>query len=50
MKEHRVRRLPAIGGHTPVGMPTQADAARTLPGDRIGDLVEQISEPGAART
>ncbi|MFJ6418638.1 CBS domain-containing protein [Paeniglutamicibacter sp. NPDC091659] len=50
MKEHNVRRLPVIDGHDLVGMLTQADAARTLPGDRIGDLVEQISEPGAART
>ncbi|SDL16034.1 CBS domain-containing protein [Cryobacterium psychrotolerans] len=50
MKEHKVRRLPVIDGHDLVGMLTQADAARSLPDDRIGDLVEYISEPGASRT
>ena len=50
MKEHQVRRLPVIDGHDLIGMLTQADVARSLPDDRIGDLVEYISEPGTSRT
>lgn len=44
MKEHKVRRLPVIDGHDLIGMLTQADVARSLPEDRVGDLVEYISE------
>ena len=44
MKEHKVRRLPVIDGHRLVGMLSQADIARNLPDDRVGDLVEYISE------
>lgn len=29
---------------------TLAEAARSLPDDRIGDLVKYISEPGTSRT
>jgi CBS domain-containing protein len=43
MKEHGVRRLPVIDGHKLVGMVSQADVARHLPEDQVGDLVEAIS-------
>ncbi len=43
MSQHQVRRLPVIDGHDLVGMISQADIARNLPDDKIGDLVEAIS-------
>jgi CBS domain-containing protein len=43
MSKHGVRRLPVIDGHDLVGIVSQADIARNLPDDRIGDLVEAIS-------
>jgi CBS domain-containing protein len=43
MSQHGVRRLPVIDGHELVGMLSQADIARNLPDDKIGDLVEAIS-------
>jgi CBS domain-containing protein len=43
MKEHGVRRLPVIDGHDLIGIVSQADGARNLPEDKIGDLVEAIS-------
>jgi CBS domain-containing protein len=43
MAEHKVRRLPVIDGHDLVGMISQADIARHLPDDKIGDLVEAVS-------
>jgi CBS domain-containing protein len=38
-----VRRLPVIDGHDLVGMVSQADIARNLPEDKVGDLVAAIS-------
>lgn len=43
MTDHQVRRLPVIDGHDLVGMVSQADIARNLPEDRVGELVELIS-------
>lgn len=43
MIEAGVRRLPVIDGHDLVGMISQADIARNLPEDKVGDLVEAIS-------
>jgi len=43
MAEHQVRRLPVIDGHDLVGMVSQADIARSLPEDRVGQLVELLS-------
>lgn len=43
MKRHRVRRLPVIDGDRYVGMVSQADIARSLPRERVGELVEAIS-------
>ena len=47
MSQHGVRRLPVIDGHDLVGMVSQADIARNLPDNRIGDLVEAISSAPA---
>ena len=38
-----VRRLPVIDGHDLVGMVSQADIARNLPDEKVGDLVQAIS-------
>jgi CBS domain-containing protein len=43
MKKHQVRRLPVIDGHKLVGMVSQADLAKNLPPERVGDLLEDIS-------
>jgi len=43
MADHKVRRLPVIDGHTLVGIISQADIARNLPEEKIGDLVEAVS-------
>jgi CBS domain-containing protein len=43
MGEYKVRRLPVIDGHDLVGMVSQADVARNLPEDKVGDLIESIS-------
>jgi CBS domain-containing protein len=43
MIEHHVRRLPVIDGHDLVGIVSQADIARNLPEDKVGELVEAIS-------
>ena len=43
MAQHKVRRLPVIDGHDLVGVVSQADIARALPEDKVGELVESIS-------
>ena len=43
MTEHGVRRLPVIDGHDLVGIVSQADIARHLPEEHVGELVEAIS-------
>jgi CBS domain-containing protein len=43
MSKHGVRRLPVIDGHKLVGMVSQADVARNLPKDKVGNMVEAIS-------
>jgi CBS domain-containing protein len=47
MKDHAVRRLPVIDGHSLVGMVSQADIARAMPDAKIGDLVDAISSAPA---
>jgi CBS domain-containing protein len=43
MSSHGVRRLPVIDGHDLIGIVSQADVAKNLPEESIGDLVEAIS-------
>jgi CBS domain-containing protein len=43
MAEHGVRRLPVIDGHDLVGIVIQADLARNVDEEKVGDLVEAIS-------
>jgi CBS domain-containing protein len=43
MSEHKVRRLPVIDGHDLVGIVAQADIARNVDEEQVGDLVEAIS-------
>jgi CBS domain-containing protein len=43
MTEHKVRRLPVIDGHDLVGIVSQADLARNIDEEKVGDLVEAIS-------
>jgi CBS domain-containing protein len=43
MIDHKVRRLPVIDGHDLVGIISQADIAKNLDEERVGDLVEAIS-------
>ena len=43
MAQHGVRRLPVIDGHALVGVVSQADVAKHLPEQSVGDLVEAIS-------
>ncbi|AUN41459.1 histidine kinase [Tsukamurella tyrosinosolvens] len=43
MADHQVRRVPVIDGHTLVGIIAQADIARALPDQRVGDLVAAVS-------
>ena len=43
MSEHQVRRLPVIDGHDLVGIVSQADIARNIDEEKVGDLVEAIS-------
>jgi CBS domain-containing protein len=49
MAEHGVRRLPVIDGHQLVGVVSQADVAKNLPEESVGDLVEAISSAPASR-
>ena len=43
MTQHKVRRLPVIDGHRLVGIISQADIAKNLDEEKVGDLVEAIS-------
>ncbi len=44
MSEHQIRRLPVIDGHQLVGMLAQADLARELSAEDVGDVVREVSE------
>ena len=43
MAQHKVRRLPVIDGHQLVGIVAQADLARHVDEEQVGDLLEAIS-------
>jgi CBS domain-containing protein len=43
MSEHKVRRLPVIDGHDLIGVVSQADLARHVDEEKVGELVEAIS-------
>jgi CBS domain-containing protein len=43
MKDHKVRRLPVIDGHDLVGIVSQADIAKAIDEEKVGDLAEAIS-------
>lgn len=45
MKDHKVRRLPVIDGHELIGIVSQADLARSVDEEHVGELVEAISAP-----
>ncbi|MGI5255954.1 CBS domain-containing protein [Streptomyces angustmyceticus] len=42
MEEHRIRRLPVIDDHRLVGMISEADLARHLPEEKVGEFVESV--------
>ena len=44
MSKYQVRRLPVIDGTELVGIVSQADVARNLPEEKVGELVEAISQ------
>jgi CBS domain-containing protein len=44
MAEHKVRRLPVIDEQRCVGVLAQADIARNIDEEKVGDLVEAISQ------
>jgi CBS domain-containing protein len=43
MTEKKVRRLPVIDGRKLIGVVTQADLAKEIDSDKVGELVEAIS-------
>ena len=48
MTQHGVRRLPVIDGDRLIGMVSQADVAKNLPEESVGELVEAISSAASA--
>lgn len=44
MSQHQIRRLPVIDGQRLVGMLAQADLAREMSAEDVGDVVREVSE------
>jgi CBS domain-containing protein len=44
MEQCQIRRLPVLSGHMLVGILTQADIARNMAPEKVGELVEELSE------
>jgi CBS domain-containing protein len=44
MAKNQVRRLPVIDGHQLIGIVAQADVARALPNELVGQVLEEVSE------
>lgn len=44
MAKYQVRRLPVIDGTSLVGMVAQADVARSMPPEKVGALLAEVSE------
>ena len=42
MEEHQIRRLPVIESHRLVGIISEADISRQLPGQSVGQFVEAV--------
>jgi CBS domain-containing protein len=42
MEQHQIHRLPVIESQQPVGMISQADLARHLPGTLVGQFIEAV--------
>jgi CBS domain-containing protein len=46
MESHRIRRVPVIESNRMVGMISEADLARHLPDEAVGEFVDAICAPG----
>jgi CBS domain-containing protein len=46
MESYQIRRVPVIDNHRLVGMISEADLARRLPLQAVGELVEAVCAPG----
>ena len=42
MEQHQIHRVPVIESQQPIGMISQADLARHLPENRIGEFIEAV--------
>ena len=42
MEQHQIHRVPVIESQQPVGMISQADLARHLPENRVGEFIEAV--------
>lgn len=50
MESHQIRRVPVIENHRLVGMISEADLARHLPRQAVGEFVEAICAPGVSHS